>query len=270
MIDKVIASLKARFDPDLVAKWLLELAPAVISALLTFFIFWLLYKIIYRFLDYVFERGTFDQTLSAFFKDLLKYVIVGAGLLAALSELGINTTSIIASLGVAGLTIGFAAKDTLSNLMSGLFIFWDRPFRVGDLVIIAGQYGQVSEITLRSTRVVTPDGKMISFPNSKVIDAPLTSYTNFPNLRLNYSVSFPATSNLCEIREEFIKLFKDDEQFLKHPAPAVNVIEFSTTQLKLDFLIWISDEKAHLTLESRFKEKVFGKFCQPQSCEPIS
>jgi small conductance mechanosensitive channel len=259
---RVIESLRARFAPKIIAEWLLSVTPGVISAVLTFLIFWLLYLLMSRILNFAIKKASLDQTLSVFFTDLLKYVVLGSGLLAALSELGINTASIIASLGVAGLTIGFAAKDTLSNLMSGLFIFWDRPFTVGDIVIIAGQYGKVSEVTLRSTRIVTPDGKMISFPNSKVIDAPLTSFTNFPNLRLTCHHILPVNTDLDKVRKEMKELFNNDQRFLKQPAPAVNISEFNSNQLKLEFQVWISDETSHLELENQFKETIFNKYCK--------
>jgi small conductance mechanosensitive channel len=83
----------------------------------------------------------------------------------------------LASLGIAGLTLGFAAKDTLSNVISGLFIFWDRPFVVGDLIEMDGKYGRVEDITLRSTRVVTPDGKMLAIPNSAIVNSSVWSRT---------------------------------------------------------------------------------------------
>ncbi|GAB4267628.1 MAG: mechanosensitive ion channel [Candidatus Rifleibacteriota bacterium] len=260
MIAQVLSSLKARFDPEFIAKWVVSVSPGIISAILTFVIFWLIYHILSRSLSFMLSKASLDRTLCAFFKDLLKYVVVGAGILSALNELGLNTSSIIASLGVAGLTIGFAAKDTLSNLMSGLFIFWDRPFRVGDLVIIAGQYGKVSEITLRSTRIVTPDGKMVSFPNSKVIDSPLTSYTNFPNLRISHVQSFPASADIDVIRKDYNKLFVDDDRFIKEPKPEVNIVDFSATAMKIEFSVWIKDETKHLALENTLREKIYKHY----------
>lgn len=260
MISQIITSLKSRFDPDIIAKWVISVSPGVISATLTFLIFWLLYLILSRSLSFMLRKASLDRTLAAFFEDLLKYLIIGSGILASLNELGLNTSSILGSLGVAGLTIGFAAKDTLSNLMAGLFLFWDRPFGVGDIVIISGNYGRISEITLRSTRIVTPDGKMISFPNSNVVNAPLTSYTNFPNLQLTFAQTFPTVVEIANIRSDFSKLFSDDERFLDSPKPEVNIIDFTATTFKLEFTIWIRDETSHLVLEKLLKEKIFINF----------
>ncbi len=116
---------------------------------------------------------------------MLKYVILSIALVSALNQVGVHTGSLLASLGVLGLTIGFAARDALSNVISGIFIFWDRPFVIGDLVEIEDKYGRVQAITMRSTRVVTPDGKMLAIPNNTIVNSTVASYTNFPHLRLD-------------------------------------------------------------------------------------
>ena len=259
-MNQIIARLSARFNPDSISAWVYSVVPHIITATITFLVFWLLWKTLSRALDFTIEKTDLDQTLSGFFEGLLKYIVLGTGFLAALSELGINTSSLIASLGVAGLTIGFAAKDTLSNLISGLFIFWDRPFGVGDIVEINGKYGKVSVVTLRSTRVVTPDGKMIAFPNSKVINSPVTSYTNFPHLKISTSLSFPASTNPDEIRKDFALLIADDKRFMSDPSPMAEITQADSGKLEFCFSAWIKDEKSHLTLENELKETIFFAF----------
>ena len=85
-------------------------------------------------------------------------------------------------------------------MISGLFIFWDRPFVIGDFVEVGGQYGRVESITMRSTRVVTSDGRMLAVPNSLVVNTTLASYTNFPHLRLDVSFTVGVTENLQRVR----------------------------------------------------------------------
>lgn len=80
--------------------------------------------------------------------------------------------------------MGFSARDALSNLISGILIFLDRPFVIGDLVEIERKYGKVEKITLRSTRVVTKDGRLLAVPNAEIINKTVASYKNFPHLRL--------------------------------------------------------------------------------------
>ncbi len=174
------ASFAERFSPTGLLNSALDVAPSVLAAIFTFALFFVLWKVLARAFGFVRTRMDLDPTLAAFIESTLKYVVLTMGLLSALSEVGINTTSMLASLGVVGLTLGFAAKDTLSNVISGVFIFWDRPFVLGDLVEINGEYGRVDSITMRSTRVVTVDGKMLAIPNSTVVNSTVVSYTNFP------------------------------------------------------------------------------------------
>jgi small conductance mechanosensitive channel len=91
-----------------------------------------------------------DRTRTALVETLVKFSILSIGVLAALSATGVKATAVLASMGVVGLTIGFAARDTLSNIISGILIFLDRPFTIDDLVEVDGNYGRVDRITLRS------------------------------------------------------------------------------------------------------------------------
>ncbi len=122
------------FDLNRVEAWFLQHFSGMVVALVYLLFFSLLWVVVSRSLRLIFKRVQLDPTAASFVQEVLKYTIFCIGLLAALGALGINTTSILASLGVAGLTLGFAAKDTLSNIIAGIFIFWDRPFTTGDLV----------------------------------------------------------------------------------------------------------------------------------------
>jgi small conductance mechanosensitive channel len=159
---------------------LISFLPSFLSAIIVFLLFWFFWRLIRRGLRFTAQRAQLDRTAVNFILTVLKYTLLTIGLVAALGKVGINTSSLLTSLGVAGLTVGFAAKDVLSNMISGLFIFWDRPFVLGDLVEVGGHYGRVERITMRSTRVVTPDGRMLAVPNTVVVNTTVASYTNFP------------------------------------------------------------------------------------------
>jgi len=126
---------------------------------LAFFIIWRILQLIMR---RTLRDSTLDQTTYSFVETAAKYIVLTIGIVSALDAVGINTGALLASLGIVGVTIGFAARDSLSNFISGIIIFIDRPFVLGDLVEIEDKYGRVSEITLRSTRVVTSDGRMLA------------------------------------------------------------------------------------------------------------
>ncbi|MFO7555220.1 MAG: mechanosensitive ion channel [Desulfobacterales bacterium] len=121
-----------------------------------------------------------DTTSFSFILTIVKFSLFVIAVITALDSAGIKTSALLTSLGIVGLTIGFAARDALSNLISGILIFIDRPFVLGDMVELDGAYGKVERITLRSTRVVTSDGRMLAVPNTEIINKTVVSYTNFP------------------------------------------------------------------------------------------
>lgn len=252
--------LKDQFDPQTIARFLGEKVPQLLSAVIIFSVFMTAWLILERTLQPLFRRVKLDPTLASFVRSVSKTVILSIGLLSSFRELGFDISSILASLGVAGLTIGFAARDALSNIISGLFIFWDRPFVLGDYIELENYYGRVEDITLRSTRIVTPDGKMLAIPNTKVINSAVASYTNFPFLRIDIDLSVGVREDFARLRRIFQETIAGDERFLEQP-PAEMVIEaLGDFNLTVRFRIWIRDEKLHIPIRYELREKLFEGF----------
>jgi small conductance mechanosensitive channel len=235
----------------------LGIFPHLGMAVLYLLLFWGLWKVLRRSLSAVFRRSGIDETIASFVLELMKYGLFILGLISALGELGINTVSLLTSLGVLGLTVGFAAKDTLSNLIAGLFIFWDRPFRTGDLVEIEGLYGRVQQITLRSTRIVTPDGKMVAYPNTTIVNNKVVSYTNFPHLRLDIDVTIGLNEDLAKVRKLLLEMVAEYDDYLREPAPLMVVRSLNDYNLALQIQVWIEDERRHISLRHALREQVF-------------
>ena len=186
---EIFERLRDLFSPPRIAAYLVDgLLPDLVVAAVTLLIAWLAWKLLDRGAQAILRKSHLDQTAQTFIHTVTRYVVLTIGVVTALAQLGVDTASLLTSLGVVGLTIGFAARDTLSNVISGVFIFWDRPFVITDLVEIDGQYGQVAAITMRSTRVVTVDGRMLAIPNSQIVNSVVASYTNFPHLRIDIAV----------------------------------------------------------------------------------
>lgn len=260
MLQDIWNRLVAKFGPDRVADALAEFIPSLLTAAIILVGFIVLWKL----LDHTFEafrgRTTLDETLGLFAKTSIKYIVLAIGLLMALGEVGIDVTAIVASLGIAGLTIGFAARDTLSNLISGIFIFWDRPFVVGDLIEMNEFYGRVEDITLRSTRVVTVDGRMLAIPNTTIINSVVASYTNFPHVRIGVEVTFGVDEDLEHAREVFLNAVEQDKQFMGEPAPAMVVKALNDYNVEVEFRVWVKDEKSHVAERFRFREMLYARF----------
>jgi small conductance mechanosensitive channel len=198
-----------------------------------------------------------DETTYSFVETAVRYTVLIIGLVSALDSVGVNTGALLTSLGIVGVTIGFAARDSLSNFISGIIIFIDRPFVIGDLVEIEDKYGRVSEITLRSTRVVTADGRMLAVPNTEIVNKTVASYTNFPNLRLDIPVTIAVDENIEKTRQVLLGLVEGDPEYLEEPAPRVIVTALNDYNTALELQIWLDDERQHVEKRSELREKAF-------------
>lgn len=257
-MDQFVGRLEQLFSPTTLADKLFgHLLPDLLMATITFGLFYLAWRAIGRGVAALLGRSHLDDTARAFILTLLKYALLAIGLVAALGQVGIDTTSLLTSLGVAGLTLGFAAKDALSNIISGIFIFWDRPFVIGDLIEINGHYGRVTQITMRSTRVVTVDGKMLAIPNSECAGSTVASYTNFPHLRLDIDASIGVGEDIDRVRALLLGIVSGDERFLATPEPVVVVTALNDYNVAIQLRAWIEDERAHVETRTWLREAAF-------------
>ena len=249
--------LAATFSPVQLAERIAGWAPDVLVALVSLVAFWLLWKLADRGLALIMKRAKVDRTAAAFVSSVTKVVLMAIAIVTALGQIGVNTASILASMGVVGLTIGFAARDTLSNIISGLFIFWDRPFVLGDLVEIGDDYGRVDHITMRSTRLVTPEGRMIAIPNSVVVNSAVASYTNFPHLRLEVDATVGVNEDLGRIRTLLLDLVEGDPRFMKDPRPDMVVTALNDYNVAVRFRAWLADEQHHIAVRFELRERTY-------------
>lgn len=257
----ILERLSTEFNLETIGGNFALLLANLVVGLLTFLAFYVFWWVLDRIARAVLQRTErIDATSASFIETSLKYIVLTIGAVQALSSAGIDTAAVIASLGIAGLTIGFAARDALSNLISGVLIFWDRPFVIGDLVEVGGQYGRVDRITLRSTRVVTPDGRMLAVPNSSIINSTVASYTNFPHLRLDIDVTVAVTEDLNRAREVLLDLIRRDEAFMGEPPPQVMVIALNDYNVALQLQAWLKDERQHIVKRAELRERVFNAF----------
>ncbi len=241
-----------RISTFVVEQLLPDLAVATILAI-AYFVVW---RLIRKVLRAALGKSPLDPTAQNLIERIVKFAVVSVGVVSILKQFGIDTAGVIASLGIAGLTLGFAARDTLSNVISGLFILWDRPFVIGDLIEVEGHYGEVKQITLRTTRLVTVDGKMLAIPNGKIANTTVTSFTNAPNLRLDIAVTVGVDEDLSRVRRVLLGLVVD-ARYLKEPAAAVVVKALNDYNVELELRVWIGDERLHLPTRFELRERVF-------------
>ena len=255
--ESILTRLHELFDPrdlgEQIADWLSNLVVGL-AVFLAFYLLWRILKLIMR---RTLRKSKLDETSYSFVETAIRYTILIIGLVTALDSVGVNTGALLASLGIVGVTIGFAARDSLSNFISGIIIFIDRPFVIGDLVEIDDKYGRVSEITLRSTRVVTSDGRMLAVPNTEIVNKTVASYTNFPNLRLDIPVTIAVAEDIENTRQILLGLVAGDPEYLAEPAARVIVTALNDYNIALELQAWLKDERQHVEKRSELREKVF-------------
>ena len=206
----------------------------------------------------------FDDEFLPLFKRASAIFIYGAATVIVLDYFSYDITAIVAGLGIAGITVALAAQDTLSNMISGFVIMADRPFRVKDIIELpGGEYGEVSEIGLRSTKILTLDALMIVIPNSKIGGSQIVNYSYpDPRLRLNIPVGVAYDSDIDFVTEILIKIAKREPNVLTSPVPKVVLDSFGDSSINLLLRPWIDSHKDKVQVINRINrdiDKMFKK-----------
>ena len=179
-----------------------------------------------------------DKTLIPVLAQLAHYTLLIFTLILVLAEFGIQTTSIIAVLGAAGLAIGLALQGTLQNVAAGIMLLVIRPFQVKDYIEAAGVGGTVDEIGLFMTRMHTPQGIFIAVPNSKIWSDTITNYTKRAVRRLDLLVGISYDDDIDKAVGIMKKLVDDDSRILKRPDPLVIVKALGESSVDLEIRAW--------------------------------
>jgi MscS family membrane protein len=198
-------------------------------------------KILVREYDKRLESGGRLSDAIPFVENLIVIVIAAITGMVALDVWGVNITPFLASAGVAGIAVAFAAKDTVSNLFGGVSVFFDKPYKVGDYVIIREQYrGEVTEIGMRSTRIRTRDNVLISVPNSVMVTDAVINETGFdPRLRIRIPLGVEYGSDLERVEYILLNILKEHKSVLKEPAPRIRYRNFGESAIELEILATI-------------------------------
>jgi small conductance mechanosensitive channel len=186
----------------------------------------------------VMGRRKIDPTIVGFVGNLTYVLLLTFVVVAALGQLGIQTTSFIAILGAAGLAIGLALQGSLANFAAGFLMIIFRPFKVGDLIEGAGTTGTVEEIQIFTTLLKTPDNKKVIVPNSKMTADNIVNYTAKGTRRVDMIVGIGYESDIDKAREIMEEIAAGDERVLKDPATTIAVVELADNSVNFVFRPW--------------------------------
>ena len=235
---------------------LLRFGGRLVVATVVLLVFAGIYWIMARGLKPVFERSRLQEDAAQLLTVILRYVVLGFGVLLALGQLGFNITGLLAGLGVAGLALGFAAKDTLANFIAGMTILWDRPFRVGDRVEIDGEFGQVKRITLRSTRIHTNQNVVVIIPNQSVVNNKIINHTMQASTRVDVQFGIAYKEDIDETRRTVLALTEGDERLRARPGPDVVVTEMAESSVNLALRFWLVNPHTEVPIEYEYIERI--------------
>lgn len=179
-----------------------------------------------------------DPTIKPLVARIARIGVLIIVLVAVLGQFGVQTSSIIALIGAAGLAIGLAFKDTLSNVASGLLLLFLRPFNVGEFVDVGDESGEVREIGLFLTRLRTADGQFVSVPNAEVANSAIVNYSREPNRRMVFEVGVSYDADLDRTEQILRESAAADERVLDEPAPQAFVSSLADSSVVFTVRAW--------------------------------
>lgn len=193
-------------------------------------------------IDKILNKSEVEPTLRRFLENIVYYVLMVVILLAAASALGIDTTSFLAILGTAGLAIGLALKDSLSNFAAGVMIILLKPFKVGDLVTIGGNTGEVESIAIFNTILITKDNQTILVPNGAIIGDTIININAKSTRRIDMTFGVGYNDDLPKVKGIIQNILANDSRVLKDPEATVAVAELADSSVNFAVRPWVKSD----------------------------
>lgn len=189
------------------------------------------------------RKARVDETLVGFFDNLIYMVLLTVVCISALAKLGVDPNGLTAVLAAMGFAVGMALQGSLGNLAAGIMLVFFKPFRVGDLVEVAGNRGTVVEIQIFNTILLTLDNIRIIVPNNKITDGTIQNYSAEPERRIDLLVGCGYNDDLRRVKDELTKLVSQHPDVLESPAPQVAVSELGSSSVNFVVRPWVRSQK---------------------------
>jgi small conductance mechanosensitive channel len=222
--------------------YLLPWGGHLLTAIAIFYIGRMIVGVVGNTVSRMLSRTSLDPILGSFLLTLINTALMALILVAALSQLGLDTTSLVALVGAAGLAIGLALKDSLSHFAAGVMLILFRPFRVGDYVEVDSVAGSVDRITIFSTRLKTPDNRVVTIPNGNVFGNTMVNYSEEKTRRIDLVIGISYGSNLLKAKQILIDLVEGHPLILKDPEYRVAVSELADSSVNFVVRPWVKSE----------------------------
>ena len=236
-------------DPAAIQEWVEKLIPMLadfgvklLIAIAIFVIGRMIVRAICGGVRKALQRGETDPTLAKFVSSLVRAGLMMIVIIAALGQLGIETTGFVAILGAAGLAVGFALQGSLGNFASGVMLLLFRPFKVGDFVEAGGTSGSVQEISIFTTVLHTPDNKKVIVPNSQITSATITNYSANDTRRVDLVACIGYEDDIPKAKAILERITNEHQLVLKDPAPQIEVGELADSSVNIVVRPWVKTD----------------------------
>ena len=239
-VDSLLASLGEWIDPTVVGPLALGWSGRIAAALIVFIVGRWLARSATGGIRRGMDRAGVDATLSRFLGNLIYIMLIALVVLTALSTLGINTTNFLAIVGAAGLAVGLALKDSLSNFAAGVMLVFFRPFKAGDFIEAAGISGSVESIRIFSTVLKTPDNRVITVPNALIYGATITNYSAETTRRVDLLIGISYNDNVGRAKALIQGVIAGDTRILREPPSQLLLMDLGASSVDIAVRVWVA------------------------------
>lgn len=251
MFPKILSGFDAKILSNIIILYL----PNILMAMILFFLFWFANKLIQQVFGSFLKKMKVQKEPANL---LLRGARVGLYIFAFLTiadQLQINIKSLLAGVGVMGLALSFAAKDTVGNLISGIVIIIDRPFKEGDWVSLGSLDAIVTQIRLRTTVLTTFNNETVVVPNQQISQERIINYTMTPKIRVKIPIGIAYKESISAARMALLETTKGDTRILQDPLPRVIVTDLGSSSVNLQLRFWIENSDDQYTFIFEYTEK---------------
>lgn len=227
---------------DSFIKILLDYSPKLIAAILLLIVGIWAIRIIVKIARKIMFKREIEPTLVEFLTDIIFWGLRVVLFIAVISKLGVESSSFVAILGAAGLAVGLSLQGSLSNFAGGMLIILFKPFKLGDVIEAQGVSGEVVDIQIFVTQLVTPNNQMIFVPNGALSNGTIINYSKLHNRRTDLNISLSYTTDIKKAKDIIETIFQSEPKILDEPKPTVIVKELTDQAIKIGIRAWSKNE----------------------------
>lgn len=240
---------------NVVQPWLIKIALAFAIAIVGYYIS----RLAVPWLERILRKTSIDAMLIGFIVSIARAIFLLFIAIAALSQLGLDTTSLVALVGAAGIAVGLALKESLGNFAAGVMILIFRPFKMGDFIKAAGMMGTIREIGIFQTRMTDPANVEIIVPNATLYNSPISNFSTYPTRRIEITVGIDYKNDPKTAKTIIETLCAAEPRVLDTPAPLVLVNDFGASSIDLLVRVWVNASDLP-TVQSELREQIKQRF----------